>query len=292
MRQAASFRKSAVRFALSGASGYLPPDECGISIMMRREYVRRPSRAARLALPPSVFAPVLAGIAILVHRLGTLSDQNFILVLLTSFAFALVGALLALLGLRALWADAAVGGRRSALALVFCAPILASAVAGGWLFQTTANLSDISTDLVDPPHFSAALPSGAGMNTNEPPRLNAVLQKQFYPGVTGRRYQLSADGIAAQVIALIVEMGWMPRSGKPAVLATGEWMVEARVTTPVLGFTDGVVIRITDEGESTFVDMRSASFFGARDLGANARRIVDYMKALDLRIQSGGTTSP
>ena len=64
--------------------------------------------------------------------------------------------------------------------------------------------------------------------------------------------------------------------------------IEADVTTPVMGFRDEIIVRLTDEGESTFVDMRSASLFGSRDLGANARRIETFMSALDLRIQGGG----
>ena len=57
--------------------------------MMRREFVRRPSTAARLSLPPAVFAPVLAGMATIFHRLGWMADGNYIIVLLVSFVFAL-----------------------------------------------------------------------------------------------------------------------------------------------------------------------------------------------------------
>ena len=127
------------------------------------------------------------------------------------------------------------------------------------------------------------------MNANEPPRLNAALQKQFYENVTGRRYQLSSDGIAAQVTAVVLEKGWEPLSEKPVERAQGEWLIEAKVTSTVLGFVDDIVVRVTDEGESTYVDMRSASRFGAYDLGTNARRIVEFMNALDTRIQ---TTPP
>lgn len=257
--------------------------------MMRREYVRRPSRAARLALPPSVFAPMLAGMAILAHRTSLLSDANFILVLATSVVVAAVGALLALIGLRALWRDAAVGGRRSGLALLFCAPVLAPAVAAGWLFQTTAPLSDISTDTADPPHFFRPVTPGPGRNVNEPPRLNPLVQSRFYPEVTGRRYRLSADSIAGHVAALVAEKGWTMLETPAAPTADGETFIEAVATTTVMGFVDDIVIRITDEGESTYVDMRSASRFGARDLGANARRIADFMSALDLRIQSSSS---
>ncbi len=255
--------------------------------MMRREYVRRQSMAARWAMPPAVFSPVLAGVAILSHRFGSLSEQNFILVLLAALGLAMAGGLLALAGLRSLWRDAAIGGRRSALALLFCLPVLAPAAAVVWLSQTTAHLSDIATDTQDPPHFSSRPVLGSGINTNEPPRVNAVLQKQYYPDVTGRRYQLSADGIAVQVSELAAETGWTLTYGRPVAQPNGEWIIEATVTTAILGFKDDVVIRVTDEGESAYVDMRSASRFGAADLGANARRIVAFMNALDLRIQSG-----
>ena len=69
----------------------------------------------------------------------------------------------------------------------------------------------------------------------------------------------------------------------------GEWLIEAKVTSTVLGFVDDIVVRVTDEGESTYVDMRAHRRFGAYDLGANARRIVEFMNALDTRIQ---TTPP
>ncbi len=38
---------------------------------------------------------------------------------------------------------------------------------------------------------------------------------------------------------------------------------------------------MTDEGDATYVDMRSASHFGQHDLGDNARRIDDFLSDLD-----------
>ncbi|MGB8816321.1 MAG: DUF1499 domain-containing protein [Rhizobiaceae bacterium] len=256
--------------------------------MMRRQYVRQPSRAADWSLPPAVFAPVLAAVATIAHRTASLSDSNYILVLSVSFLLALAGACLALLGLRSLWMRAAIGGRRSAVSLFASLPVLIPAAFAFWQFSATAPLSDISTDTVDPPHFSQSVESDAASNANEPPRLNAELQKQFYPAATGRRYQLSADSIHAQVVALIEENGWRVRQLPPFAPGAGEWTIEAEVTTPVMGFRDEVIVRLTDEGESTFVDMRSASLFGSRDLGANARRIQAFMSSLDLRIQGVG----
>jgi Protein of unknown function (DUF1499) len=256
--------------------------------MMRREFVRRPSRAAKMALPPAIFAPVLGAVATLFHRLGWMENQNYIIVLFVSFLLALAGAGLALMGLRSLWTRASLGGLRSAAALLFTLPVLVPAGAAVWLASTTAPLSDVSTDLDDPPHFSSLAGARAAANVNEPPRLKPDLQKQFYPAATGRRYQLSADAIHALVVSLVEEAGWTIRGEATFIPGSGEWQIEALVTTPVTGFRDEVIVRLTDEGESTFVDMRSASMFGANDLGTNARRIVDFMKALDLRVQSTG----
>lgn len=256
--------------------------------MMRREFVRRPSRAAGLSLPPAVFAPVLAAMATIFHRMGWMADSNYIIVLFVSFVLALAGFGLALIGLRSLWTRAALGGLRSAASLFFTLPVLIPAAATLWLSTTTAPLSDVSTDLEDPPHFSGAGIGAAASNVNEPPRLKPELQKQYYPAATGRRYQLSADGIHAHVVRLFEDNGWKIKGSADFLAGSGEWQVEAEVTTPVAGFRDTVIVRLTDEGESTFVDMRSTSLFGANDLGTNARRIVEFMKNLDLRVQSTG----
>lgn len=257
---------------------------------MRREFVRRPSMAARLSLPPAVFAPVLGAVATLFHRLGWMADGNYIIVLFVSFIFALAGFGLALIGLRSLWTRAALGGLRSAAALFVTLPVLAPAAVMLWLSNTTAPLSDVSTDLVDPPHFSRSGSDGVASNINEPPRIKPDLQKQFYPAATGRRYQLSADSVHAHAVRLIEESGWKIRGNADFTAGIGEWLIEAEVKTAVAGFRDEVIIRLTDEGESTFVDMRSASMFGANDLGTNARRIVEFMKNLDLQVQLSGAS--
>ncbi|EJF92872.1 hypothetical protein ME9_01487 [Bartonella taylorii 8TBB] len=46
------------------------------------------------------------------------------------------------------------------------------------------------------------------------------------------------------------------------------------------------MIRLTNEGDTTFVDMRSASRYMPRDLGTNAAFIIDFMDVLDTEIAS------
>ena len=49
--------------------------------------------------------------------------------------------------------------------------------------------------------------------------------------------------------------------------------LEAVDTTTIMGFKDDIVIRISREGDSSIIDLRSVSRVGVSDLGANAKRI-------------------
>jgi heme/copper-type cytochrome/quinol oxidase subunit 4 len=254
--------------------------------MQRREFIRQPSRAARLALPPAVQSFVLALVAILAHWTDFLSSSNFLIVLAIAAVFALVGAVLSLLGFRALWMNAAEGGRRSALALLFASPVLLIALSALFLAQTTPRLSDISTDVEDPPHFSALVGDMRISNRLEPPAIDAALQSQ-YKGLTSRRYALSADLIVKHVLDLVVVNGWDLAVEEPQRDADGNWIVEAVARTGVFGFRDAIVIRVAETEEAAFVDMRSASGFGDADLGMNAQRIRRFMADIDTQISLG-----
>ncbi|MEM8636877.1 MAG: DUF1499 domain-containing protein [Pseudomonadota bacterium] len=58
-------------------------------------------------------------------------------------------------------------------------------------------------------------------------------------------------------------------------------VLEATETSSWFGFKDDVAIRIRPEGEGSRVDVRSTSRVGQSDLGANARRISDFLYDLD-----------
>lgn len=51
--------------------------------------------------------------------------------------------------------------------------------------------------------------------------------------------------------------------------------------SPFLGLKSDVVIRLLDEGETTYVDMRSLSRYGKRDMGLNAAFITEFLSALE-----------
>jgi len=72
----------------------------------------------------------------------------------------------------------------------------------------------------------------------------------------------------------------------------GDSFIEALATTTFLAFPVDVSIRITDEGDTTYVDMRSASRYGKHDLGDNAARIAGFLTALDAAVAGAAGAPP
>ncbi|MFB3106560.1 MAG: DUF1499 domain-containing protein [Pseudomonadales bacterium] len=55
-------------------------------------------------------------------------------------------------------------------------------------------------------------------------------------------------------------------------------MIEATATTFWFGFKDDMVVRIRPSGAGSVIDVRSVSRVGMSDLGANARRIGEFLE--------------
>ena len=47
-----------------------------------------------------------------------------------------------------------------------------------------------------------------------------------------------------------------------------------------MGFTDDIVVRVTQAGAGSRIDLRSSSRYGRSDFGVNAARIRAYLTAL------------
>ncbi|MCY0094204.1 DUF1499 domain-containing protein [Hoeflea ulvae] len=61
-------------------------------------------------------------------------------------------------------------------------------------------------------------------------------------------------------------------------------LMQYTTRTLVLGIPQDVLIRLVEEEETTFVDMRAATRDGDHDLGLNARLIRDFLRDLDIRL--------
>ncbi len=138
-------------------------------------------------------------------------------------------------------------------------------------------IHDVTTDTRDPPAFVAleaarrASPNGLAYGGAEV----AAAQRSGYPNI--RSLVIAAPPAQAFTRALEAAraMGWEIAASDP-----GSGRIEATASTLWFGFKDDVVVRVRPDGAGSRIDVRSVSRVGKSDVGANARRIEEYLSRL------------
>lgn len=138
-------------------------------------------------------------------------------------------------------------------------------------------IHDITTDTENPPRFVAVLPLRKdASNTAEYGGAElAAQQKKGYPDLAPAMLDMPPRAAFDLALNIARAAGWEIVAAVPE-----ETRIEATATTLMFGFKDDVVIRITPAGSGSRVDVRSISRVGRSDLGANARRIREFLKQL------------
>lgn len=138
-------------------------------------------------------------------------------------------------------------------------------------------IHDITTDVEQPPQFVALLPQRRAAPNGADyggPQI-AAQQKKAYPDIAPKVLQAPPPEAMRQAIDVARAMGWQVVASD----AVGG-RLEATATTSWFGFKDDVVVRIRPEGAGSRVDVRSVSRVGRSDVGANARRIREFLARL------------
>lgn len=247
---------------------------------------RRRSSAAIWSRRLAVFALALLLIAAVGHRFGRIETIGYFWILGIVVTLCLSALFLAGMGFLRLWEHGERAGRASltgvAIALVALAPFGYALV----LMLTHPRLSDISTDAVDPPRLEqASAVRTAQMNPIAPiPPEAAELQTERYPEVTGRRYSFTVDRTVGAINAAVRDIGWTLTHNPQWRQGELDVTIEIENRSYIFGFPADMAVRVVDEGETSYVDMRSVSRYGRHDLGSNAARIVQLLRALDRRM--------
>lgn len=248
---------------------------------------RRVSRVAEWARRVSAFSLVLFVTAGIGHRYRLVETVAFLWTLALVAALAVLGLALAAGGFVRLWRHGDKAGRASLAATLLSVLVLAPYAAGAWLYVRLPALTDISTDLDEPPRFAIAPNFRDGqMNPIAPiPPEAASAQMRAYPDVAGRRLDASPDRVLAALAPVVAARGWTVRGHMPTSSQTPEVSIEMETPSFLLRFPADAVVRLTDEDETTFVDMRMSARYGPHDLGANARRIRAFMAGLAAELE-------
>ena len=253
---------------------------------MRKKYVRLTSYAA-------LWSPRFGGVSLLalvivslLHRFSLIRTHIFLVCSSIAGLLALIALFLAAKGLYDLWENGDRGGLKSLKGIVYSLVTLTPISAFLFMWCVMPPLNDISTDTDTPPHFIAearpadALPVAADLSGQ------ANLQLKEWPELSGRRYDGSPDRILKSVRNVLDAQGWPIKAQRGVDGEDDELFIESEAKTFYLGFISDIVIRLTDEGDTTFVDMRSASRCLYRDLGVDASFILTFMDALDTEMLS------
>ena len=251
--------------------------------MRKLRYQRRQSRSAVWALRFGVFAAVLLVLAFLLHRFWKLETPDFVLAAGLSGALALLALLCAAKGFRNLWVNGDKGGARSFTGCMFACIVLVPLGLLGVLWISSPALYDISTDFDTPPQFPTNMPHRLQWMNPLTPTVSgdALTQLTAYPDVLGRRYEAAPDRVAQGVQTVLKNFGWQVIANDAPSPEENATRFVATAHSFIIGLKSDIVIRLLDEGETTYVDIRSLSRYGKRDMGQNAAFITDFLGSLE-----------
>ncbi len=276
-------------------------------------FERRKSKAAEWCLRIALICVPYFLLTVLMHRSQSVTtEQAFWLI---AFGVVMLSTSL-LLGLRAtadLWEKGYKGGQATVNGMVIA--ILMLIPLGIQLAYALENpqLSDVATNVFEPPLYLAAREEHASHGEAASEIYDSYQVRQIvsaYPELVARRYEAPPERIANSVMDLLERWHWPVVSSRnlPAQLTadeaepegelagsegeigqiagTGEDQspvisIQARARSMIMKLPSEVIVRLTPDGDTTLVDMRSSSDWSSHDFGVNARFINAFLTALD-----------
>ena len=247
---------------------------------MRRLILEEPvSRSALWSRRLAAFALAVAGIAILLSRLGAIEPANAIVVFGAALILACLAALLSATAAVVIWRTGRRGAGLAAFGLFLALALLAWPARLAIEAIALPAINDISTDLETPPSYMRSARALEARGGRMPPEASAEARQQ-QKAAYSRVQPVLLDVEPAQAYQLALRLakgrGWRIVDALPPSVRDGVGHIDATDRSLFFGFVDDIAIRITPLVNQTRVDLRSASRFGRHDFGANARRIEAF----------------
>ena len=230
---------------------------------------------SRAILIGAVVAAVLLPLGALGSRFGIWSFSGGFMLLAGGTVLAAIGLVAGLAGIVA----ANRRGLNDDKPAVYLGTLISLLIIGimGLQFYTASSvppIHNISTDLNDPPQFErVVLLRGEDSNPLDyDAEKLGPMQLEAYPWVQPAATDVGPDKAFDRALQVLKDMGLdIVSSDRESGL------IEATATTFWFGFKDDVAVRIRPANAGSVVDVRSVSRVGVSDLGANARRIGEFL---------------
>ena len=247
---------------------------------MRRFVYEEPvSRPAIWSRRLVLFALAVIIVSILTLRLGEKTPQAFA-PLLTGFIIAGLAMVVAVFAFVRIWARGQRGVTMAVQAFVLGCFVLAPLAYLAVEFVRLPGLSDVSTDIDDPPVFArsrAVLAARKGRIPPDQTQETRKAQRAAYPLVLPLVLDTPPEEAFDIARRAAILLRWQVLEMTPPGGRSGLGRIEAVDVTRVLRFTDDITIRIRPRADGSRIDIRSASRLGNHDFGANAARITRFI---------------
>jgi uncharacterized protein (DUF1499 family) len=231
----------------------------------------------RLAL----FALAVAALSILIVRSNLLEIEPALATFAAALVFAALAVLLAFLAFAAIWRHGKSGLGAALSGLLLGLLLLAYPAYLGYRASKLPQISDITTDASDPPRFDVLARARPADRIAYPGAATAQKQAAAYPDIAPLQVSVPVKVAYDVTLALVTKRKWHIADARPPAGNGRDATIEATARTPIMGFRDDVVIRITRTNEGARVDVRSASRYGLSDFGANAARVRSLIEDID-----------
>jgi len=156
----------------------------------------------------------------------------------------------------------------------------------GYRASKLPELHDITTDSGNPPRFDALARQRPPGSNDYPGAAAAQKQRAAYPEIAPLQENVPVKLAYDIALALVTKRKWHIADARPLAAGRREAVIEATARTPIMGFRDDVVIRMSGIGSGVRIDIRSASRYGLHDFGANAARVRSLLEDIDDAIGS------
>ena len=229
----------------------------------------------------ALFALAVAVLSVIILRSGLLEIVPALATFAAALIFAGLAVLLALASFVVIWRQGLDGLGRATLGLFVGLLLLAYPAYLGYRATHLPAIYDVTTDPANPPRYDVLARLRPRGRTNYPGGSTADLQRAAYPEIVPLQLNLPPRTAYDAALTLITKRKWLVVDSRPPAAGRREGTIEAVARTPIMGFRDDIVIRMTPLGQGARVDIRSASRYGSHDFGANAARVRALLEEID-----------
>src|SRR6185436_9334421 len=199
---------------------------------------------------------------------------------------AALALLIGLIALVQIWHNGYAGAGGAAIGILL--PLLMAIWPLAYLqaYRNMPALNDVTTDLASPPRFTVLAKQRVESNNGPvyPTARFAELQQKSYPDLRTFVIDRPVEETFELVEETAARLKWKVVLADAPVGKTAKGgLLEAIDQTLVMGFTDDIVVRVEGNLNRSRVDVRSASRYGAVDLGQNATRLRRFLAELKAR---------